>query len=63
MSASLADELSKLYLSKLGRQSQMYSLMDFFSNERAKRALHDPNLDMASICLNYEVQRPVLGRE
>ena len=55
MSVNLAEELSRQYLSKLGRQSRLFSLMDFFSSERAKKALHDQSLDMKQICMNYEI--------
>lgn len=57
MSVGLADELSRQYLNKAARLSSVHTLMDFFSNEKAKRALHNPRLDMAQVCLNYQTQR------
>ena len=54
MTANIAEELRRQYLSKLGRQSQLYSLMDFFSSERAKHALHNSSVHMKDICLNYD---------
>ena len=54
MSAELAEQLKKQYVKKLSRSSSKHTLMDFFSNSAAKRALHDPELDMRQICLNYE---------
>ena len=36
--------------------------MDFFSNDRSKRALHDQSVDMKSICMNYEGVRRATSR-
>ena len=57
MSVNLADDLSRQYLNKVAQESTVHTLMDFFSNEKAKKALHNPDLDMAQVCLNYQTQR------
>ena len=57
MSVNLVEELSKQYLSKLNQQSTVHTIMDFFSNDRAKRTLHNQSVDMKNICLNYEGNR------
>ena len=47
MSVDLADDLARRYLNKVARESSVHTLMDFFSSEKAKRFLHNPQLDMS----------------
>ena len=43
----MADDLARRYLAGVSRQSEgVHTLMDFFQDDRAKRALHNPSLDM-----------------
>ena len=54
MSVDMADTLARRYLAGIKRQSDgVHTLMDFFQDDRAKRALHNPQLDMKQICMNY----------
>ena len=61
MSASLAESLSRDYLNRVAQQSSVHTLMDFFCNDQAKQALHNPAVDMKQICLNYQSHRPELA--
>ena len=58
MSVKLAETLQRDYLNTVAEQSSVHTLMDFFCNERAKRALHNPVLDLQQVCLNYDTRSP-----
>ena len=53
MSVNLAEDLARDYLNKVSQSSNVFTLMDLFSNNTAKRALHDPQVGMDSICFNF----------
>lgn len=58
MSVNLADELCQKYLNQLVREGQVFSLMDFFSDPKAKKALHRSDLQLEEVALNYQTRRP-----
>lgn len=53
MSVDLAETLARDYLNKIAQSSNTFTLMDLFSSNEAKRALHDPQVDMDKICFNF----------
>jgi len=53
MSVDLAETLARDYLNKVAQQSNTFTLMDLFSSQDAKRALHDPRVDMDKINFNF----------
>ena len=60
MSADLAQTLAREYLNKVAQRSSVHTLMDFFSRDSSKTALHAPEVDMDGICLNYQSSTPQL---
>ena len=57
MSESVAQDLKRKYLNQLAKEGNVYTLMDFFCNEKAKRSLHDADLDMKQVSLNFSTRR------
>jgi len=53
LSVGVAETLGRDYLNAVARESTVHTLMDLFDNEKAKRALHNPELEMQQICLNF----------
>jgi len=58
MTVDLAETLARDYLNKVASESSVHTLMDFFSDDRAKRALHSPLIEMSNVCINYQTKRP-----
>lgn len=58
MSVEMAEGLSRDYLNKVAETSNVFSLIEFFSNDRAKKALHAPKTQMDNITLNFMTRKP-----
>jgi hypothetical protein len=58
MSVKMADDLCQQYLNQLVREGEVYSMMDFFTDAKAKLALHRKDLTIDEVALNYQSRRP-----
>ncbi len=58
LSVDMADTLGRQYLSTIARESSVHTLMDLFEDEKAKKALHNPLVDMKQIVLNFQSTSP-----
>ena len=53
MSVDLVETCARDYLNKVAQKSNVYTLMEFFSEKNAKKALHDPQVDLRDVCFNF----------
>ena len=58
MSVDLAETLARDYLNSVAQRSNTFTLMDLYSSNKAKRALHHPDTDMDQICFNFQSRMP-----
>lgn len=59
----MADKLATQYLNNVYDTGNQFTILDFFSNEKAKRALHSEGVSFDDLCFNFTTQSTNYGHD